>query len=98
MITINIDKAKEISHTLRRAQREEAFAPHDAAIAKRLPGAASENAEQARQLIREHYALMQTEIDAATTPDALKLALSRVPAYDSSDTPSTDAGHKIPTP
>ena len=97
MITINLDKAKTVAHSIRRAQREEAFAPHDAIIAKRLPGTAGEKAEQVRQLIREHYALMQTEIDAAATPDAIKLALSRVPTYDSPDTPITDAGHKIPT-
>ena len=36
-------------------------------------------------------------MDAATTPDALKLALSRVLAYDPLDTPITDAGNKAPT-
>jgi hypothetical protein len=32
-------------------------------------------AEAARQAIREKYAVMQAAIDAATTPDAIKLAL-----------------------
>ena len=74
MIIVNIDKAKEIGHNMRRAAREEEFAPHDAAIAKQIPGQ-MEGAEAARQAIRDKYAAIQTQIDAATTPEEIKAAL-----------------------
>jgi hypothetical protein len=35
----------------------------------------SNAAETARQAIREKYAAIQTQIDAATTPDEIKVAL-----------------------
>lgn len=73
MITINIDKAKTIGHDMRRAARAEEFKPFDEAIAKQIPG--SEGAEAARQAIREKYAVIQTNIDAATTPEEIKVAL-----------------------
>jgi hypothetical protein len=74
MITINIDKAKTIGHDMRRAARAEEFKPFDEAIAKQIPGAA-DGAEIARQAIREKYAVVQSEIDAAATPDEIKAAL-----------------------
>jgi hypothetical protein len=73
MITINIDKAKAIGHKMRRAARTEEFKPYDEAIAKQIPG--TEGAEAARQAIRDKYATIQTNIDAATTPDEIKAAL-----------------------
>lgn len=75
MITINIDKAKTIGHDIRRAMRAEEFKPYDAVIALRVPGAAEEEAEAARQAIRDKYAQIQTQVDAAGTPDAIKSAL-----------------------
>lgn len=75
MIIINIDKAKAIGHEMRRAARAEEFAPHDAVIAKAIPGADAVAAEAARQAIREKYAQIQTNIDAATTPEEIKAAL-----------------------
>lgn len=74
MITINIDKAKTIAHDMRRTARAEEFKPFDEAIAKQIPGQ-METAEAQRQLIREKYAVIQTQIDAATTVDELKAAL-----------------------
>jgi len=74
MIKINIDKAKTIGHDMRRAARAEEFKPYDDAIAKQIPGQA-EGAEAARQAIREKYAVIQTNIDAAATPDEIKAAL-----------------------
>ena len=74
MITINIDKAKAIGHDMRRAAREQEFKPFDDAIAKQIPGQ-FEGAEAQRQLIREKYAVIQTQIDAATTPEEIKQAL-----------------------
>lgn len=74
MITINIDKAKAIGHDLRRAARADEFNPHDEAIAKQIPGQ-MEGAEAARQAIRDKYAVIQTQIDSATTTDEIKTAL-----------------------
>lgn len=75
MITVNIDKAKQIGHDIRRAKRAEEFAPHDEVIAKRIPGTVEAEAEAARQAIRDKYAVVQTQIDTATTPDEIKAAL-----------------------
>jgi hypothetical protein len=74
MIKINVDKAKAIGHDMRRAARAEEFKPFDEAIAKQIPGAA-DGAETERQAIREKYAAIQTQIDAAATPDEIKAAL-----------------------
>ena len=75
MITINIDKAKTIAHDMRRAAREEEFAPLDAVIMKQIPGNDMAEAEAARQAIRDKYAAMQADIDLAATPEELKAAL-----------------------
>lgn len=80
MITININKAKTIAHDMRRASRETEFAPHDAVIAKQIPGAATQEAEVTRQAIRDKYAAIQVQIDAAVTPEQLKAALPKDPS------------------
>ncbi len=74
MITININKAKTIAHDMRRAARTEEFKPYDDAIAKQIPGQ-MEGAEAARQVIREKYAAIQANINAAATPEEIKAAL-----------------------
>ncbi len=74
-LVIDLTKAKNIGHDMRRAARAEEFAPHDAVIAKAIPGADAVAAEAARQAIREKYATIQAQIDAATTPDEIKVAL-----------------------
>jgi hypothetical protein len=75
MITINIVKAKMIAHDRRRSARAAEFEPYDSVIAKQIPGASAQEAEAARQQIRDKYAAMQTAIDAAQTPDEIKAAL-----------------------
>jgi hypothetical protein len=75
MITINLNKAKDIAHGMRRAAREEEFAPLDAVIMKQIPGNDATEAEAARQAIRDKYAAMQAEINAASTPESIKTAL-----------------------
>ena len=72
---VNMDKAKEIGHTMRRAARAAEFAPHDEVIMKQIPGADAAAAEQARQEIRSRYAVMQTAINAATSTDQIVAAL-----------------------
>lgn len=75
MITINMVKAKVIGHNLRRAAREEEFKPHDQVIMKQIPGDEAVAAEAARAAIRAKYADIQTQIDAASSPDEIKAAL-----------------------
>ena len=75
MIIVNIDKAKSIGHEIRRAKREEEFAPLDAVIMKQIPGKDAQAAETERQKVREKYAAIQEQIDAAATPDEIKTAL-----------------------
>ena len=74
-IVINMDKAKIIGHEMRRAKRAEEFAPLDAEIAKQIPGTDTTAVEAQRQAIRDKYAGIQTQIDAAETPDKIKAAL-----------------------
>jgi hypothetical protein len=69
MITVNMTKAKAIAHDVRRAKRAAEFAPLD--IQATIPAQAAQ-AEAARQVIRDKYADMQTDIDAAATPQELK--------------------------
>ena len=75
MITINLDKAKSIAHDKRRAARAEEFKPHDEMIMKQIPGNDAAVAEAARQDIRDKYAVMQEEIDNASSPEELKIIL-----------------------
>lgn len=63
--------SKEVAHEIRRARREAEFAPHDEAIAKRIPGAEA-TAEAARRAIRNKYADVQAHIDACATVEELR--------------------------
>ena len=72
MITINLNKAKDIAHEKRRAARSAEFAPLD--IKATIPSEA-EAAEAARQAIRDKYATLQIQMDAAQTPEQLKALL-----------------------
>lgn len=71
-IVIDVNKAKAIGHDMRRAARSAEFAPLD--IKATIPSEANA-AEAARQAVREKYATIQAQIDAATTPDEIKVAL-----------------------
>jgi hypothetical protein len=73
MITVNINKAKEIAHNVRRDKRAAEFAPWD--IKATIPFEAAK-AEEERQKIREKYSVMQTQIDSATSADQLKEIIS----------------------
>lgn len=70
-IYINIDKAKTITHEIRRAKRAEEFAPHDEVIMKQIPGNDYTAAEAARAEIRAKYETIQTDIDSAVDADTL---------------------------
>lgn len=69
MITINVDKAKTIVHDKRRAARSAEFAPLD--IKATIPSEAVA-AEAARQAVRDKYATIQANIDAAAGVTELK--------------------------
>jgi hypothetical protein len=71
----DLDKCKALGHDLRRIQRNAEFAPFDEIIAKQIPGADATAAEEARQAIRDKYALIQDAIDIAEDPDTIKFAL-----------------------
>lgn len=73
MIKINMPKAKTIGHEKRRYARGQEFLPLD--IQATIP-AEAQRAEIARQGVRNKYALMQAQIDAAVTLDEIKTALS----------------------
>lgn len=73
MIRINIEKAKNIAHDVRRAKRAEEFAPLD--VKATIP-AEAKAAEAARRAVRDKYADMQAAIDQAATPDELKAIIS----------------------
>jgi hypothetical protein len=68
-VGIRIDKAKDIAHGMRRVARAQEFAPLD--IKATIPAEAAA-AEAQRQLVREKYAQIQIEIDAAQSVDVLK--------------------------
>jgi predicted nucleic acid-binding Zn-ribbon protein len=72
MISIDMTKAKDIAHDKRRAARSAEFAPLD--IKATIPSEAAA-AEAARQAIREKYATLQAQMDAAQTADELKALL-----------------------
>jgi len=71
----DLDKCKAIGHDIRRIQRAEEFKPFDEVIAKQIPGVDAVAAEEARQAIRDKYALIQDVIEGASTPDEIKTAL-----------------------
>lgn len=75
MIVINLDKAKNIAHDIRRNKRAEEFAPLD--VKATIPSEVTA-AEAARQVIREKYAQVQSDIDIASTPDEIKTVLENM--------------------
>ena len=72
IVKVSLTKYRAIAHDSRRSAREKEFSPHDEVIAKQIPGKDAQQAEAARQAIRDRYALMQEKIDQAKTPDELK--------------------------
>jgi hypothetical protein len=77
VITINLNKAKNIAHDKRRAARSAEFAPHDEVIMKQIPGVDAQAAEAARQAIRDKYAALQAQMDAAQNVEELKTLLPK---------------------
>ncbi len=74
-VVTDMPKAKVIAHDMRRVLREEEMAPYDDIVMKQVPGSDAGAAEASRAQLRTKYATMQTDIDAATTPEELKTIL-----------------------
>jgi hypothetical protein len=75
IVRVDLEKYRAIAHEKRRAARAEEFKPYDEVIMKQIPGNESVQAESARQAIRDKYAAMQTQMDAAQTLEEIKAIL-----------------------
>ena len=75
MISINLTKAKDITHEARRAARAAEFAPLDIKASILSEAVA---AEEACAAIRTKYADMQTAVDAAADVVALKAIIEQL--------------------
>jgi hypothetical protein len=78
-VDVDLDKAKDIGHDIRRQQRAEEFKPYDEVIAKQIPGVDAVEAEAARQAIRDKYSAVQDAINVASTTNEIKAALEVTP-------------------
>lgn len=75
-VDVDVPKAREIAHTMRREKRETELVPLDKQINIDIADPAKVAAvEVKRKIIREKYAVMQVEIDKAETLDILKTIL-----------------------
>jgi hypothetical protein len=72
---INMTKAKEIAHEYRRAARSEEFKPWD--LKATIPSE-SIQAEAERQKIRDKYAALQEQMDAAKSVKQLAELIPKV--------------------
>ena len=84
MISINIAKARDIAHSARRTARSAAFAPLD--VKATIPTEAAA-AEAERQLIRDLYADLQTQIDEAATAEELAGLVAMIASQSTGETP-----------
>ena len=71
MIKINLNKAKEITHSSRRIAREKEFEPYDAIIMKQIPGNDVTEAEKSRAEIRDKYAKIQEKAGERTIDQSI---------------------------
>jgi hypothetical protein len=78
MIIVNLVKAKDIAHTLRREVRALEFQPYDDIIMKQIPGSNVAEAELARQQIREKYQQIQIDIDNAATLAEIQIIIDNM--------------------
>lgn len=74
MIFVDLNRAKELAHELRRSQRTKEFAPLD--IKATIPSEAVE-AEAKREQIRSKYTTMQETIDLVRNVDELRSVLKQ---------------------
>lgn len=72
MIKVNLEKAKGISHQIRRNVRQVEFKEYDVLVTVPMY---AEQAEVKRQEIRDRHAQIQTNVDNATNEQELKEAI-----------------------
>ena len=73
MIIVNIDKAKETTHEIRRAERAKRFAPLDQEININIANSTKvAEVEAQRQAVRDKYAIVQANINKCSTAYELK--------------------------
>jgi len=77
-VGIDLDKAKEHTHVLRRVARAKEFEPLDEQIMKKLPGTDEVAVEAGRVLVRAKYDLFQTDIDGAADVHELKAIIEEM--------------------
>lgn len=75
-VSVDIPKAKELTHEARRFARDGEMAPFDLKVTIPDESAA---AEAERVKLRKKYANLQTEIDASSTETALKSVMKKLP-------------------
>ena len=85
MIRIDLTKARSLVHAKRRQARAEELTPWDLKVT--IP-AEAQKAEAERQKIREKYAALQNEIDAARDIDALTVLFAGLGATPQEAAPS----------
>lgn len=71
-IGVDLNAAKDVAHTMRRAKRAEEFAPLD--VKATIPSEATA-AEAARQAIRDKYAVLQNQINQSADVGQLKAVI-----------------------
>jgi hypothetical protein len=76
VIKIDVTKAKEVAHGIRKADRAKQMEPHDKAIMMQIPGTPIIEIEAKRQAIRDANAVVQTNIDNAQDEVELKAAIA----------------------
>ena len=71
----DISIAKSVAHDMRRAKRQELFAPYDEIIMKQIPGDDAIAAEAARVVIREENVGIQSAIEASVDTNEIRQEL-----------------------
>lgn len=78
-VIINLDKAKEITHNKRREVRAIEFKPLDEEITINIADSKKiADIESKRVIVREKYAILQTEIDNSKSEESLKIILNNL--------------------
>jgi hypothetical protein len=75
MIKVNLQKARDISHEIRREKRAAEFAPLD--VKATIPSEAA-SAELQRQAVRDKYKDLQKAIENANDIDELKAVIDNL--------------------
>lgn len=78
MISINLEKARNIAHSVRRKMRDDEMKPFDDIIAKQIPGNSFQQIESQREVIRKKYEAVQRKIDSANSAQELENILKQL--------------------